>query len=214
MKYTEFNHRQYESHMLVYNAIKPHSNVLDLGCATGYFAKELKKKHCEVTGVENKREAVVLARKWCVNTLQGDLEKVESLHISPHTFNYVLLLDVLEHIQNRDTLLKWIGQKLKNDGRIIISTPNIAHISIRLSLLFGHFTYTNHGILDETHVHFFTKQTLMKLLRLNGWEIEHFMVSADFGQIPIAGRFFRHIPKYIQYVVSNIFPTVFGVQFV
>ena len=214
MKYTEFNHRQYESHMLVYNAIKPYSKVLDLGCATGYFAKELKKKHCDVTGVEYEEGAVVKARKWCVNTLQGDLEKIESLHIPPHTFNYVLLLDVLEHIQNRDALLGKIHEWVAYDGRLIISTPNIAHISIRLKLLFGDFTYTDYGILDATHVHFFTKKTLCETLIRAGFIIEHIEVSSDFGQIPFIGRVLRHIPKRWQYYLTKWMSELFAVQYV
>lgn len=214
MKYTEFNHREYESHMLVYNLIKPLSKVLDLGCATGYFAKELKKKHCHVTGVDVNKEAVVEARTWCVKTYQGDLERATALPIPKNTYDYVLLLDVLEHLNNRQTLLEQIRQWIADDGRLIISTPNIAHISIRLKLLFGDFTYSDYGILDETHVYFFTKQTLMKLLHASGWEIERCMVSADFGQMPIIGRLLRHIPKRIQHIVSHVFPNLLGVQFI
>lgn len=214
MKYTAFNHREYEAHMMAYTMIKPHSKVLDLGCATGYFAKELKKKHCDVTGIEFERKAVKQAQKWCVQAYQGDLEHVESLHISDHTFNYVLLLDVLEHIQNRNVLLSKIHQWLTDDGRLIISTPNIAHISIRLKLLFGDFTYTDYSILDTTHVHFFTKKTLCETLAKAGFIIENIETSSDFGQIPMIGRFFRHLPKRWQYYVTKWVSELLAVQYV
>lgn len=214
MKYTEFNHREYESHMLVYNLIKPYSKVLDLGCATGYFAKELKKKHCDVTGIEFEKNAVKQAQKWCVHAYQGDLEHVGSLHIPAHTFHYVLLLDVLEHIQNRNALLSKIRQWLNDDGKLIISTPNIAHISIRLKLLFGDFTYTEYGILDRTHVHFFTKKTLYETLTKAGFIVENIESSSDFGQIPIIGRVFRHIPKRWQYYVTKWMEKLLAVQYV
>jgi hypothetical protein len=121
-------------------------------------------------------------------------------------------MDVVEHINHRDELLTAVKSWLKSDGKLILTTPNIAHISIRLKLLRGDFTYTKWGILDETHVHFFTKSTLIQLFHKQGFKIEKVMGSADFGQLPILGRFARHLPKALQHQITTLWPTLFAVQ--
>lgn len=84
--------------------------------------------------------------------------------LSCNEFDIILALDVLEHTSNPEGLLKIFLSRLKPGGTLLISVPNIAHWSIRFSLLFGFFNYTERGILDKTHLHFFTKRSLSALL--------------------------------------------------
>ncbi len=214
MKYTQFNNRPYEAHMLALEWIEPKSLVLDLGCATGYLGRELIKKGCQVIGVESDKSAATVARKFYQRVIIADLEESNNIKIDGNEFDYVLLLDILEHLKNREQLLATIRKWLKPQGILIISTPNIAHISVRLKLLFGDFSYSDWGILDKTHLHFFTQKTLEKELIGCGWLPEEKTVSADFGQLPVLGRFLRHIPKIWQYILTKMFPTLLGVQFV
>jgi SAM-dependent methyltransferase len=86
-------------------------------------------------------------------------------------FDKVLLLDVLEHLRQPDKLLQDCRSFLKPNGHLIVSLPNIANITVRLMLLFGGFNYTERGLLDKTHIRFFTRKTARKLLESNGYRI-------------------------------------------
>lgn len=200
--------------MLALEWVQSGSSVLDLGCATGYFGRELIRKGCRVIGVESDKSAATIARKFYQQVIIGDLEESNKIKIDRNKFDYVLLLDALEHVKNREQLLIAIHKWLKPQGILIISTPNIAHVSIRLKLMFGDFSYSDWGILDKNHLHFFTEKTLEEELVGCRWLSEAKAVSADFGQLPIFGRFLRHIPKIWQQIMTKMAPILLGVQFV
>jgi 2-polyprenyl-3-methyl-5-hydroxy-6-metoxy-1,4-benzoquinol methylase len=207
MKYTQLNHRQFEIHSLVLQKVNEQEQVLELGCATGYFSKALKQKQCVVVGVEYEKMAAKQATSVCDQVIIANLESPLVISTDHKQFDTVLLMDVIEHIIHREQLLKNILPYLSSRGKLIVTTPNIAHIAVRWKLLFGDFTYTHQGIMDETHVHFFTRKTLVQLLLSCGFEIVEIDGSADFGLLPILGRFLRHIPKRLQYMITRLFPT-------
>lgn len=212
-KYSTFNPIPYETHMLVYERIAPESNVLDIGCATGYFAKELDKKNCRVWGMDSDKIALKQAIKYCRKTFFCDLEKIKSIPFGMK-FDYILLLDVIEHLINPTNILALSQKYLEKDGRIIISTPNIAFISIRLALFFGRFRYRNLGIMDEKHIHFYTKSTFTGLLQKSGLNIERIDAASGFSQITIFGKYLNMIPKYWQYRITKMWDTLLGYQFI
>ena len=212
MKYRCFNFHSYEIHKMVYDLIKPESSVLDLGCATGYFAKELHRKKCKVTGVDIDSKALHEAKKYCDKVILGNLDLPNNKLIPKQKYDYILMLDIIEHLQHFNDLLVILRTRLNQNGKIIISTPNIAHLSIRLKLLLGNFNYTEYGILDNTHVHFFTLKSLTDILLRDKYKIESIKASADFGQLPHVGRLLKHIPKEIQWHITKIIPTLLGVQ--
>lgn len=86
-------------------------------------------------------------------------------------FDLILLQDVLEHLRAPDRLLRDCGHFLKPHGRIAVSLPNVANITVRWALLRGRFEYTPRGILDRTHLRFFTRRTARRLLEENGYEV-------------------------------------------
>src|SRR5262249_22729821 len=86
-------------------------------------------------------------------------------------FERILLLDVLEHLSRPDRLLEEAKSVLSDRGFLIVSLPNIANITVRLALLFGRFTYTERGILDRTHLRFFTRRSARRFLEENGCEV-------------------------------------------
>lgn len=214
LKYSEFNPIPYEVHSIVNKKIEENSKVLDIGCAAGYFAKELQKKNCKTWGVEMNREAAKVAEKYCEQVVVLDLEKEKKLPFKKGMFDYILFLDVLEHVRNSQGNLHYFSQFLKPDGKIVLSIPNIAHISMRLKLLLGNFDYEKKGIMDETHVHFYTRKTLQELIQKSGLYCTEIIYSSDFGQLPYAGRLLRKIPKVYQYLITRIIPTLLGVQFI
>jgi glycosyltransferase involved in cell wall biosynthesis len=85
-------------------------------------------------------------------------------------YDIIVMADVLEHFSNPKKIVSFYGKFLKSNGRIIISVPNIANIYIRLSLLFGNFNYSNRGILDRTHLRFFTLRSINGFIRMLGYE--------------------------------------------
>ena len=87
------------------------------------------------------------------------------------TFDKVLLMDVLEHLRVPEKLLWGCRSLLKPNGHLIVTVPNVANITVRLMLLFGRFHYTERGILDKTHVRFFTRKTARKMLKEHGYRI-------------------------------------------
>ncbi len=212
-KYTVFNPTPYEAHRLVFEKIRPDSKVLDLGCASGYFAKELLKKNCRVWGIDADKEAVAEAKKYCVDAKVMDLDEF-SPRFNRGAFDYILLLDVLEHLRNPDKLLKSLRNYLEKEGTIIISVPNVAFISLRLALLRGKFEYQKTGIMDESHLHFYTKKALIDLITKCGLKIVDFDAASGFSQITLIGKYLNSIPKYWQYRITKLFPTLLGYQFI
>ena len=86
-------------------------------------------------------------------------------------FERVVLLDILEHLNEPEKLLRQCHEVLEPDSQLIVSVPNIANITVRLMLLFGQFNYTARGILDRTHVRFFTRKTARRFVEQSGFTI-------------------------------------------
>ncbi|NJL52617.1 MAG: methyltransferase domain-containing protein [Hydrococcus sp. SU_1_0] len=144
--------------------------VVDFGCATGYFAHLLAQQQCVVTGVEINPEAAKAAEKYCQEVIVADLDFVAVQEIlAEGEFDVAIFGDVLEHLRNPWKVLQDTKQILKEDGYVVASIPNIAHGAIRLALLQGRFEYTELGILDNTHLRFFTRKTVEDLLENSGY---------------------------------------------
>lgn len=213
LKYIKFNPTPFETHMLVYDRIKSKSNVLDIGCATGYFAKKLQEKKCKVWGIDSDKGALAVSKKYCVATYATDIENLPSIPFR-QKFDYILLLDVIEHLKNPNRILQTTQRYLEENGRFIISTPNIAFISNRISHLAGKFEYTDIGIMDVNHVRFYTKSSLLSLLLKNRLKVEILDSASGFSQITFLGKYLNHIPKIWQYQITRLFDTLLTYQFI
>ncbi len=212
--YDELNRNPFESHMLAIDSIKSNTSILDIGCATGYFAKELAKKGCETYGVDKDRIALKKASKYCKEVIQCDLDNIKICHAPKKHFDYVLMLDVLEHLQNPKLAISQVGKFLKKDGRLVVSVPNIAHASIRWGLLKGDFDYTNTGILDSTHVHFYTLKSISRLLEKEGFRILKIKPTNGMCKVPFLYKITDRLPATWQYKLVQKFPNLFAYQFI
>ena len=157
--------------------IGKHKRVIDFGCATGYFARLLRERGCEVTGVEVNSKAAKVADNYCNEVIIADLDfvslnKILSEQISTEKFDVAVFGDILEHLRNPWKILEETRNILKPQGYVIASIPNIAHGAIRLALLEGNFQYQQLGILDNTHLRFFTRKTVDKLFEDSGYLID------------------------------------------
>ena len=138
----------------------------------GFFAAELAKNGNRITGVDNRlvpAETSAFEEYFTADLEAGIAPVIRQL--GGREFDRVLLLDVLEHLRNPDQILRQSHEVLKRDGWLIVSLPNIANIYVRLMLLFGRFDYAERGLLDRTHVRFFTRKTARQLLESNGYSI-------------------------------------------
>ncbi len=164
-----------ENHSLnkMFRLVGENKRVIDFGCATGYFAQLLTTKGCRVTGIEINQDAAKVAEQYCEQVIVADLDLVSLTEILPdQAFDVAIFGDVLEHLRDPWRVLKETQKLLNSEGYIVASIPNIAHGSIRLALLQGKFDYTDLGILDNTHLRFFTRKTLEELLENSGYFIE------------------------------------------
>lgn len=159
----------FDARVIAMNFIKENSIILDIGCACGDLGIALKQyKNCNVFGFEYNAESVEIAKKTnaYVNVHQVDLNNYNNADFSDYfnKFDYIILGDVLEHLYFPQQILNNLKCFLKNDGYFILSIPNISHISIKANLLLDDWTYTPYGLLDETHIKFFTAKSLPKFL--------------------------------------------------
>ena len=173
------NYRRYGTHEVILRQVPPGSNVLDVGCATGYLAEPLRKRDCHVWGLDRDAAAVSIAAPSYEEVHLVDLDLCESLPMPDRFFDVVLCADVLEHLREPERGLRLVGPHLAQGGTIVISLPNVAHLSVRLPLLFGRFEYGPSGILDRTHVRLFTFRTARELILSCGFDVHRELGASD-----------------------------------
>lgn len=143
------------------------ARVLDVGAGNGILAQLLSaaKKSVVIDAVEPDSEAIRIARHHYSLIYEVGLEEyLSSSSVEEVRYDYIVLADVVEHLANPESLLRHLKLRLAKGGKIFISTPNVAFASVRIALLNGVFDYVDSGILERTHLRFFTQSTLDKLL--------------------------------------------------
>ncbi|MDI6604607.1 MAG: glycosyltransferase [Thermoanaerobacteraceae bacterium] len=146
-------------------------HVLDVGCGAGALGLELKnRRNTEVVGIEINKDISKIAEKNLDKVITTDVENLD-LEYPECYFDVIILGDVLEHLKEPWLLLEKLKKYLNENGLIIASIPNINHISIILKLLTGDFNYEDAGLLDKTHLRFFTKNTILKMFERSGLSI-------------------------------------------
>lgn len=154
------------THALLLAMVGRNKSVLELGCATGYFTKAMVERGCDVVGIERDAEAAAIAEKWAERVVVADIDLGEVWsELDDESFDVVICGDVLEHLREPLSALRSAVRKLKPSGIVVTSLPNVAHGDVRLALLGGSFPYQDLGLLDRTHIRFFTLDTLRELLR-------------------------------------------------
>jgi 2-polyprenyl-3-methyl-5-hydroxy-6-metoxy-1,4-benzoquinol methylase len=150
----------------------PLSAVLDVGCGAGQDGAIAAANGAFVIGLENYHPSAVIARKRLAKVLEVDIEQDVSF-ANVHLLGYDTLVfgDVLEHVREPLEVLRRFLPWLKPGGRVLISLPNVAAWPVRLALLFGNFEYASKGILDSTHLRFFTRASAIRLVREAGLRV-------------------------------------------
>ncbi|HXH23907.1 MAG TPA: class I SAM-dependent methyltransferase [Vicinamibacterales bacterium] len=213
LKYTTLNLDPDESHALVLALVPPGRKVLDIGCATGYLSDALAARGCRVVGVEIDPRAAAVARQRGLDVRVGPLAQVMN-RSEQGTFDCLVFADVLEHVVDPRTFLQGALRFLRPHGVVVVSVPNVAHWSVRLALCRGQFDYTPTGLLDETHLRFFTADSLERLLAGCGLTVVERRYSVGSGTYWRTSRWiWWQRQKLLRRVVPR-WPGLFAFQFV
>lgn len=196
-----FDERMEGAHQKMVRLVGKGKLVLEIGCGKGFVSEQLRKNGCAVTGIEIDKESAKKAKRFCKSVLVGNVEEMK-LDFVKESFDVILFGDVLEHLLDPKAVLKKLRPFLVREGKIVVSLPNVANWKIRLGFLVGKFGYTEWGILDKTHVRFFTMKSARDLLKEAGFRVveEDFVPSFP---LPFLKAFF-----------AKIRPSVFAFQFV
>lgn len=154
-------------------------SVLEIGCACGATLLKIKSMYprASVHGIElNDHAAKVAATFADVRAMDVEAE----LSYPPNSFDYIILADVLEHLMNPWNVVAILRKYLKDDGKLIVSIPNVMHYSLLRDVIRGHWSYTDAGLLDRTHVRFFTLHEIEKMF------IEAGYTNREYGATQIA----------------------------
>lgn len=183
------------------------ARVLDIGCWSGFNGRYLRTlRGAVVDGIEPAAEmALIAARDYrAVHPMTVEAALEAPLANACATYDVVLMLDVLEHLVDPATVLRRVRDVLRPGGIGLVSLPNVAHWSVRKELALGRFTYTPSGLLDATHLRFFTMSSGAALVVSAGWEITWSSASLDRPPVvPLRGRWLRILRRW---------PSLFAVQ--
>ena len=196
-------------HKKAIDRIKEGSYVLDIGCHSTKLAKILNDtKNCKITAIDKseKLENSSFIEKYFSFDLDNGLPDLDY-----NKFDYILLLDVIEHLKNPEEFMTKLKQKTEKNPnlKIITSTGNVGFVIIRLMLLFGSFNYGHRGILDKTHTRLFTFSSFKNLMVQTGFNIKR--ISGVPAPIPLVignnvlSKFLLNINKFFILISKEIF---------
>jgi len=224
LKYRNFNgpsyadktHVIYSSHRMALGIIRSVNpkTVLDIGCGDGYVARECEKSGIRVTGLDKADPPPGMMSRNIRVRLDED-----ELPVNLADFDLVLMLDIIEHLSEPEQFLiklresyRSLCEKGSDPPPVILSTPNVAFVTVRLNLLLGRFPYAERGILDVTHKRLFTRGSLLRALEDCGYEIEKVLpVPVPFDAV-MGGRL-GTLLKFVSKFLCFVWPRLFAFQF-
>jgi 2-polyprenyl-3-methyl-5-hydroxy-6-metoxy-1,4-benzoquinol methylase len=151
--------------------------------------------------------------------IQSDLDDgfpaALSERLKPYRFDRIMLQDILEHVRNPKQIMRDCAALLADNGQVLISIPNVANVTIRAALLFGRFEYSERGILDKTHVRFFTRASARRFIVQCGYEIVEQRATVMPIELALglqAANPMMRIANRMLAIATSIFPSLFGYQ--
>ncbi|MBV8552776.1 MAG: glycosyltransferase [Acidobacteriaceae bacterium] len=203
---------RYSLHYYASRLIGTSQRVLEIGCDDGAFGSALTRAGNRVTGVDCNPN--VAAECGYEDVVRADLENgLGTLsRSSGGEFDRILVLDRLEHLRDPSALLEDCRRMLAPRGKLIVSVPNAVNLTVRLMVLFGMFRYGNRGILDWSHLRFFTAATVQKLIEGYGYRVKsrHFTVIPVERVIPMQPesgllRFMNRLLRILTAIAPGLF---------
>jgi methionine biosynthesis protein MetW len=204
--------------MKLASLIRPKDRVLDVGCGTGSVTELIKEQtNADVVGIEPDPMRAAIARSRGLNVLDANLSEDMLKVCGP--FDTILFADVLEHLPNPAAVVLLAKKGLAPGGAIIASVPNVAHWFVRLELLRGRFEYQDCGIMDATHLRWFTRDTLWTFFENLGLRVTDHLYTLNTGMLQYdrcrPWRWFsqRTRLRVLRRLLKS-YPTLFGCQHV
>jgi methionine biosynthesis protein MetW len=198
----------------IVNLVPEGSRVLEIGCAEGYMSEFLsREKRCDVVGIELNAKAAATARMFCEEVIVGDVEE-GALEDAHGPFGVIIFADVLEHLRNPGSVLSRTASLLSEHGCVLISVPNVAHWDVRSRMIRGRFDYTETGLLDSTHLRFFTYDSIQRLIRDAGFAIQVSDLTHGLPRHWKYPGFYDHWDRPLCWMVNRFFRGLFGYQFI
>jgi 2-polyprenyl-3-methyl-5-hydroxy-6-metoxy-1,4-benzoquinol methylase len=191
-------------------------SFLDVGCAGGALAAELKKAGAAyIAGIEQHPVAAAKARGRLDLLVEGDI-LTAPLVFTPQGFDYIIFADVLEHLPDPESAICRFLPYLSPSGRVVLSVPNFRFYLVLLRLLFNQWSYTDHGIRDRTHLRIFTRRSLEAMLASCGLRVErlkrNYRLIEDQSQIGRVGALATHLVRMT--VAPMLFRDLMAFQYV
>jgi 2-polyprenyl-3-methyl-5-hydroxy-6-metoxy-1,4-benzoquinol methylase len=150
---------------------KQYSKVLEIGCGEGNFRENLSLEH-EYWGVEQAESAAAVASAKLDKVLTGSYQEMFD-QIPNDYFDLVICNDIIEHMVDHSAFLLSIKKKIKEDGCLVVSVPNVRYLPNLFEILVKKdWDYRKEGVLDRTHLRFFTKKSLHRIITNNGFIID------------------------------------------
>lgn len=178
-------------------------SVLEIGCDMGANLLGIKNRfpNCSIYGVEINQNATAIGE--CVAPIcYGNIEE-ETIPFE-EKFDYIIFGDVLEHLHDPQRTIEYCREILKEDGRILASIPNVMHISVMKQLLRGEFRYTDVGLLDKTHIHFFTAKEIVRMFEQAEYTLEEML-----GIVYELTEEEQKLEKELMKISTDVIPTMY-----
>ena len=175
--------------------------LLDLGAAGGELGAAVRDHFKRTIGFEFELDCLPDLHGRFDQVLITDLERVKRL---PPVVDAVVLADVLEHLRDATGILRLVRASLSKSGYLFVSVPNIANITVRLGLLFGVFEYRERGILDETHLRFYTMRAIRREIENAGFRI----VAVRGSSVPLRLIIGKYTPEFLLRIGERVLTLV------
>jgi 2-polyprenyl-3-methyl-5-hydroxy-6-metoxy-1,4-benzoquinol methylase/GT2 family glycosyltransferase len=210
----EFKEKDGSSHAILLDMTSdlPPSRILDLGCSGGYLAEKLRANGHTVVGIDHMDVPGVRGRvdHFVVADLQDGIPDDVG-----DGYDLVIAGDVVEHLPNPLELLRDIDRVLRPGGQLLLSVPNFSHWYPRIRVALGEFGYDRRGILDETHMRFFTRRSLRRLIRAAGFDVlKETATGVPLDALSVDDRRSPSLLRRADTLLVRTRPTLFAYQFV
>ncbi|PYQ53104.1 MAG: hypothetical protein DMF59_02605 [Acidobacteria bacterium] len=205
------------SHRILIDLISRFSNgantLLDLGAAGGELGEALRRRFKRTIGFEFDVDRIGDLRRHFDQAVIADLESIRRL---PTSAEAIVLADILEHLRDPRSLMQCVREALAPEGHVFISVPNIANVTVRIGLLFGIFEYRERGILDSSHLRFYTMRAIKREIESAGFRIVAIRGSSVPVRliVPRAPEFFLRLCERILTIVTRIWRGLFAYQII
>ncbi|MBI4593306.1 MAG: class I SAM-dependent methyltransferase [Candidatus Rokubacteria bacterium] len=206
----------HSSHMVILRWLGPGRGrrLLDVGAADGLLSREMTEQGWRVTAIEGDPALAQAGARHCERMITANLDR--EIPDLDGSFDVIVYADVLEHLVDPLRVLAALNRHLASAGSVILSVPNVAHLWIRLLLLVGRFEYIDRGILDRTHLRFFTERSLRAMVADAGFVVSRFTATpAPLYQLLPASwhKPWVAVTHRVNAAIARALPRLLGYQF-